>query len=305
MLSKSNIIFLSLLSLMFPSISNGMNYWNPFSYYYSYEQLNDLASFGNNVCEQAESDSDDDIETEVRYVNPYTGDHVLTDSNNYCHLHSAFNNQLQVLEINKKHNTHGKSNEKYPDQSNVSLPTGVSGYIFNELVDGFQFHLSKSPTRTHIVSRLVPMERYFRSIFILPDVSLNDFAYLQVWYVASDGLMTAEIGMKKWRGNNYWTPLVFNTDDEYSTGWFGDKHIEWPKSVKRTRDISTESHIYKNGDEIKLTTEFHNGLTEMWINGDYIGSVEMDYKVNRVEFGFEQDQYGKCREFLVKSMKQW
>lgn len=308
-----------MIACMFSSVSTSIESWNPFSHLYDPEQYevywNPFARSGRQendrelngmICKESESDEADGIETTVKYETPDTGRHFHASAGNYCQLHSPYGNHFRALEISYNHKQSGADSTRTPSQNNISLNRGVKGYEFSEVIDGFQFHLTKSSTRTHIVADLEPGKSYFRAFFILPDVAVNDFAYLQVWYIMSkDDVVTSEIGLKKWQGDDFWSPLVFNTDDGHSTGWFGDRHIQWPRSVKRTRDLSDKKHMYKNGNEIKLTTAFKDGTTELWINSEYIGSVEMQYRVDRLEFGFEQDRYGRCKKFIVKSMKQW
>jgi len=182
--------------------------------------------------------------------------------------------------------------------------TNTYGYRFKRVVDGYSFMIVKSQTRTHIVAELNPKYKHFETKFILPEIESHDFSYLQVWVVSKSGHQSAEIGFKNTVGRTDWSTLVFNTDDGYKTGWFGNKFIKWaPMSRKRTD--KSGKFTFNSGNLTTLKTKLEKDSISAWINEKFIGMIKIDFPYDRFEFGFEQDHIGPVKEFEVKSMRQW
>ncbi len=167
-------------------------------------------------------------------------------------------------------------------------------------VDNFVLSWHMSKERAHFVTSFNPAKNAMRANFTLPYIREGKFAYIQAWIVDDTGRRTAEVGLAKHAYFDHWIPLVFNTDDGHSSGYFGDKLVQWPMSVQRTRQVS--DMILSHGDSVVFTVNAQDNEMWLWINHVPCGGVKINFTVSRFEFGFEQDQYGEQTDFNVTSL---
>lgn len=146
--------------------------------------------------------------------------------------------------------------------------------------------------------------RYITVIFEIPETRFEEFAYIQFWLSDGNG-RTSEIGIAKFKEDSNWSQLVFNTDDNYSSGWFNNNLIQWDKPMSQKRNFSENMSLeLKKGDQVRMTIEINNRILSMWFNSNFVGMVLINHEHSRrtIRFGLEQGSDSNYKGFkLIKS----
>jgi hypothetical protein len=127
--------------------------------------------------------------------------------------------------------------------------------------------------------------RWMMMEVILPVV--QGYCFVQFWTSNWEG-KTSEIGVKKSTKGLTYRTFGFNTDDRYCSGWFDDGLTIWsqPWSSKCRVGNMKAIHFYP-GEKIRMVATISNNKLEMWINKEYVGSVNIDHEIRTTDMGIE------------------
>nr|BDP45126.1 hypothetical protein [Perilla mosaic virus] len=224
---------------------------------------------------------------------------------------SNFSKLSDVYEELSKHNL--KISEpamrKLNQKKNLSRRRRINGLDDNkessESIVTLEVNKNKKMERTHHIVNLDDQDNTYTFTFKIPRVKFNDFAYIQYWVTNEDGL-TSELGIGKQRGEEFWKPLIFNTDDNHKTGWFADRFVSWveaPMSAKRST-IVRDMNLYPE-TVARLTMQVKENHSHLWINGKYIGAVRTNFGIDYIDFGFEHGYDTDYESIQISKMESW
>lgn len=143
--------------------------------------------------------------------------------------------------------------------------------------------------RSHTVIFVKPNTRILSAILRLPNIG-NNFYFAQIWISFGEG-KTIEFGMRKDKGVHMYESFIFQTDDNYRSGYFNDELVIWTENYKTICTTKTYKLVrYKPGSIIEIMFEIKLNKVYMWINDDYIGEAEFNKDIENISLGLETEK---------------
>nr|QTW92694.1 hypothetical protein [Emaravirus camelliae] len=214
-----------------------------------------------------------------------------------------------------------KINKNNHKQLKFSLAYESILYLFvitilstNEIL--MEMEESSSSRRSYKIVEFKALKSNYQALVVIPKVDREQFMYIQFWFANGmnpDGrgkeFFVTELGIGKQVGVDHWHLLIFNTDDNYGTGWFCNKLVNWLEPVSEKRTITEDEMDNKldlsEGEIIKLTVSiYYNGIS-FWLNDEFKGLVKTTERFNNIQFGFETDIGCDLSEAKVLSLIAW